>query len=87
MYGEMSRDFCLLEVGSLCQLLETSAPTYSLSLCQTGHLDFARIRQFFLLEDTHLYLHALLAGPQASNKEAEIHTSPLHENEWEEGQI
>jgi amino acid adenylation domain-containing protein len=65
MYGELARDFCVIEAGSMCQLLETLAPSYQIGLCQIGGLDFQPIRHLFDLEQSHSYLHCLLGGPVA----------------------
>ncbi len=63
MYGDDSRDFCLIEAGLICQLLETAAPDSQIGLCQIGGLDFRPIRSRFGLSDSHAYLHCLLGGP------------------------
>jgi len=68
MYGDMARDFCVIEAGSMCQLLETSAPSHQIGLCQIGGLDFQPIRHLFDLEGSHLYLHCLLGGPIAAQQ-------------------
>jgi SagB-type dehydrogenase family enzyme len=63
MYGEWSRDFCMIEVGLMVQLLEMSAPAAQIGLCQIGGFDFEPIRHLFALEKGHIYLHGLLGGP------------------------
>jgi amino acid adenylation domain-containing protein len=68
MYGEMAREFCLIEAGSMCQLLETSAPSHRIGLCQIGGLDFQPIRDLFDLEESHIYLHCLLGGPISADQ-------------------
>jgi amino acid adenylation domain-containing protein len=62
MYGDHARDFCMIEAGLMCQLLETLAPTCQIGLCQIGGLDFQPIRHLFALEENHIYLHCLLGG-------------------------
>jgi amino acid adenylation domain-containing protein len=62
MYGEWGRDFCLLEAGAICQLLEMSAPDSGIGLCQIGSFDMTPLRSLFALEPSHLYLHMLLGG-------------------------
>ena len=62
MYGEHSRHFADIEAGLMAQLLETSAPSYGIGLCQIGGLDFERIRGSFDLEASHLLVHSLLGG-------------------------
>jgi SagB-type dehydrogenase family enzyme len=68
MYGEMARDFSVIEAGSMCQLLETLAPSHQIGLCQIGGLDFRPIRHLFDLEESHIYLHCLLGGPIAADQ-------------------
>jgi epothilone synthetase B len=63
LYGEWSRDLCLLEAGLMTQLLEMNAPSQQIGLCQVGELDFGPLRQWFDLCADHLYLHALVGGP------------------------
>ena len=62
LYGDHARDFCLIEAGLICQLLETAAMDCQIGLCQIGGLDFQPIRQLFALGDHHVYLHCLLGG-------------------------
>jgi SagB-type dehydrogenase family enzyme len=76
VYAERARDFALIEAGLMAQLLEGSAARYGLGLCQIGLVDFAAIRDLFLLEESHLFLHSLLGGPSAPVTEA-----------WEEGAL
>ncbi|MFO0724752.1 MAG: beta-ketoacyl synthase N-terminal-like domain-containing protein [Myxococcota bacterium] len=44
LYGQKSRDFCLLEAGHLGQLLQGLAPGLSIGICQSGVVDLARFR-------------------------------------------
>ncbi len=62
MYGQWSRDFCILEAGSMAQLLEMSAPQHQIGLCQIGGFGFDHIRSWFALDDDHVYLHGLVGG-------------------------
>jgi amino acid adenylation domain-containing protein len=62
MYGGFARDFCMIEAGLICQLLETVAPAHQIGVCQIGGLDFSPIRHLFSLEADHEYLHCLLGG-------------------------
>ena len=63
LYGEMGRHYATIEAGLMTQLLEMSAPTNHLGLCQVGSLDFDRIRDMFDLEESHVLLHSLVGGP------------------------
>jgi SagB-type dehydrogenase family enzyme len=62
LYGDLARDFCLIEAGLMSQLLETAAADYQIGLCQIGGLDFQPIRHLFALGENHIYLHCLLGG-------------------------
>jgi SagB-type dehydrogenase family enzyme len=62
MYGNIARDFCLLEAGMMTQLLETEGAASGIGLCQIGSLDFTRIRDLFKLKDSHVLLHSLVGG-------------------------
>jgi amino acid adenylation domain-containing protein/FkbM family methyltransferase len=63
LYGELARDFCLIEAGAMAQLLMTAAPASGIGLCPVGALDFERVRPLLDLEEGHVFLHALLGGP------------------------
>jgi SagB-type dehydrogenase family enzyme len=62
VYAEKAPDFALIEAGLITQLLETSAAIHHIGLCQIGLIDFDAIRNLFLLEESHLFLHALVGG-------------------------
>jgi SagB-type dehydrogenase family enzyme len=76
VYGERARDFALIEAGLIAQLLETSAAAARIGLCQIGLVDFDAIRDLFRLDENHLFLHALLGGPIATDADV-----------WEEGTL
>jgi len=69
MYGELSRDFCLLEAGLMTQLLEMSAPDMQLALRQISGVGFDRVRDIFALDKNALYLHCLLGGAMEVREE------------------
>ncbi|ABW31350.1 non-ribosomal peptide synthetase [Acaryochloris marina] len=62
MYGELARDFCLLEAGYMSQLLMEAASQQEIGLCPIGTLDFAALRSHFCLEDSHILLHSFVGG-------------------------
>jgi amino acid adenylation domain-containing protein len=62
LYGAHSRDFAMLEAGLMTQLLEMSAPTLHIGLCQIGRVDFEQVRHLFNLEKNHVFLHSLIGG-------------------------
>jgi pyochelin synthetase len=69
LYGERSVHFATIEAGLMAQLLETSAPSYGIGLCQIGHLDFQRIRHHFALDESHAFVHSLLGGSTDAHRE------------------
>jgi amino acid adenylation domain-containing protein len=86
LYGDSSRDFCLIEAGLISQLLETTAPDQRIGLCQVGNVNFKQVQHLFGLENGYLYLHALLGGTPAADQYTSAQPTPAEE-EWEEGQI
>jgi len=67
MYGPLARDFCLIEVGAMSQLLMTAAHPLGLGLCQVGAMRFEAISPLFKLGEGHLFLHALFGGGAVEN--------------------
>ncbi|HEX6288391.1 MAG TPA: nitroreductase family protein, partial [Herpetosiphonaceae bacterium] len=84
MYGQSSRDFCLIEAGLITQHLEISAPASRIGLCQIGNFDFAPIRHWFDLADDHIYLHSLLGGPIDPVNSLSAATDDAR---WDEGEL
>lgn len=64
MYGEMARDFCLLEAGHIGQLLMENAPQKAIGLCPIGSLKFDSIASNFELElpSDRLLLYSFVGG-------------------------
>jgi amino acid adenylation domain-containing protein len=62
VYGETSRDFCMIEAGLMTSLLENTAPAREIGLCHIGGLDFDNVRQWFDLQNNHIYLYSLVGG-------------------------
>ncbi|MGH9347808.1 MAG: phosphopantetheine-binding protein [Vicinamibacterales bacterium] len=62
MYGQMSRDFCLLEAGAMGQLLTMHAPGCGIGLCGIGSLRFDDLRAAFMMTDRHILLHSFVGG-------------------------
>ncbi len=62
LYGEASRDFCLLEAGYMSQLLMEAAAEWDIGLCPIGGVIFDRVREAFGLDEGHEYLHCLCGG-------------------------
>ncbi len=87
MYGELSRDFCLIEAGLITQLLETSAPSHQIALCQTGGIGFSEIKHLFSLEEGGIYLHCLLGGALDPALHERPYSAIAGGNDWEEGTL
>nr|DAB41917.1 TPA_exp: ArzO - NRPS (Cy, A, Ox, PCP) [Fischerella sp. PCC 9339] len=62
MYGELARDFCLLEAGYISQLLMSVAPASQIGLCPVGAQDFAAIQNVFEIDSNHILLHSFFGG-------------------------
>jgi SagB-type dehydrogenase family enzyme len=63
LYGDVSRDFCLLEAGYMSQLLMTEAAHHGIGLCPVGGYDAGPVRDLLRLDEGHVPLHSLLGGP------------------------
>ena len=88
MYGELSMHFATLEAGLMAQLMETTAPSSHIGLCQIGSLDFESIRHLFGLDENHVLVHSLLGG-RISNHQGigETPDSAKHEEVEKAAQI
>ncbi len=62
MYGDLARDFCLLEAGYIGQLLMNSAPENQIGLCPIGYLYFEKYQDLLSLESDQILLHSFLGG-------------------------
>jgi epothilone synthetase B len=62
VYGELARDFCLLEAGYIGQLLMTGAASLGIGLCPIGDLDRAAVGDLLGLAPDEEILHALAGG-------------------------
>jgi amino acid adenylation domain-containing protein len=62
MYGELTKDFCLLEAGYISQLLMETAPEHEIGLCPIGSLEFEELRDLFNLESSQIMLHSFVGG-------------------------
>ncbi len=83
MYGDLSKEFCLLEAGYISQLLMTIASSHEIGLCPIGGMNFEQIRDLFVLEENDILLHSLVGGlincqskaKQAFNTQLPLNTS------------
>ena len=62
IYGEQSRDFCLLEAGYMGQLLMETAPACDLGLCPLAGLGAEPLQAAFDLSGEHHLLHGFVGG-------------------------
>ncbi|MDJ0598953.1 MAG: amino acid adenylation domain-containing protein [Crocosphaera sp.] len=62
MYGELAKDFCLLEAGHMGQSLMNSAPKQEIGLCPLGYLEFTQLQDLFRLESSHVLLYSFVGG-------------------------
>lgn len=62
LYGQLSRDMCLIEAGYMGQLLADAGPAVDIGLCPIGALTFDPIRARFGLHEQHQLVHSLVAG-------------------------
>jgi hypothetical protein len=52
----------MIEAGLMTSLLENTAPAREIGLCHIGGLDFDNVRQWFDLQNNHIYLYSLVGG-------------------------
>lgn len=62
LYGNISRDFCLLEAGYMGQLLMSEAKEYQLGICPIGALDFHQIVDLFKTTSNSFLCHSFVCG-------------------------
>ncbi|HEY9629839.1 MAG TPA: amino acid adenylation domain-containing protein [Coleofasciculaceae cyanobacterium] len=61
MYGELARDFCLLEAGYISQLLMEAATEQAIGLCPIGSLEEG-LGELLSLESSQILLHSFVGG-------------------------
>lgn len=66
MYGELARDFALIEAGCVVQLLMTEAADVGLGLCPVGSLDSGSLRSQLALREDDVLVHSLWGGLPAT---------------------
>ncbi|MEZ4736214.1 MAG: amino acid adenylation domain-containing protein [Caldilineaceae bacterium] len=62
MYGQLARDFALLEVGYISQLLMMEGSHHRLGFCPIGGVDGPTMQRVLALGDSHQILHCLAGG-------------------------
>ncbi len=76
LYGDYSRDLCLVEAGYMSQLLMTEVTKQSLGLCPIGGLYFDPLREKFGLDDSHELLHSFLGGGISVEQTQQLEQAP-----------
>lgn len=73
LYGDRSRDFCLLEAGGIGQLLAETAVGAGLGLCPVGVLDTAAVDRSLDLGPDRELVYALVGGvPDGSDDDTAV---------------
>jgi SagB-type dehydrogenase family enzyme len=85
LYGDLAVSFATIEAGLMSQLLEMTAPSYVIGLCQIGGLETAGLRAPLALGPDHALVHSLAGGLIAEADEL-AHGKDSTE-EWIEGKI
>jgi SagB-type dehydrogenase family enzyme len=62
VYGDLWRDFSLLEAGAMLEVLAVAAPSLGLGVCPIGEVDARDLFEQLDLDDGHELLHTLLVG-------------------------
>ncbi len=70
LYGDRSRDFCLIECGAMLQLLMGVAATVNLGLCPVGHTFADALTAPLALSSQHEVLHCVVGGGIAPEQQA-----------------
>lgn len=63
LYGDKSRDFCLIEAGLIAQLMEINGIKLDIGTCQIGMLaNEKKVNDLLELDEEYELLHVILAG-------------------------
>jgi amino acid adenylation domain-containing protein len=62
LYGNKALPFALIEAGMVSQLLEMSAASCGLGLCQIGDIELDPVREVLQLGESQVLLHSLIGG-------------------------
>ncbi len=85
LYGDLSRDLCLLEAGYMGQLLMQEVAAQPLGLCPIGYVEDAALRQALRLGGQHQVLHSLIGG-RVNPVQAQLSqpNAPAQTDTWQE---
>ena len=81
LYGDMSHHFCVLEAGLMTQVLEETAATIGLGLCQIGAMNYAPVNPHLALDDDEEILHSLFGGMPDVQANAEFYQQQPSESD------
>lgn len=74
IYGEHSKQFVTIEVGSMLQLLMTQQAESEIGLCPVGTVNFDSIKHYFQLDRQHEFIQCILGGSYLYQKVQRDHT-------------
>jgi len=69
LYGERSRDFCLIESGAMAQLLTMTAAEQGLGLCGMGSIEEAQLPGLFDLGPSHQLMYSMVGGLRTADEQ------------------
>nr|WP_231867512.1 non-ribosomal peptide synthetase [Pseudomonas sp. CCOS 191] len=67
LYGDGSREFCLIEAGAMAQLLTMAAPDLGLGLCGVGSVEVRQLAGLFDLGADHVLVYSMVGGLRAAH--------------------
>ncbi|MBI6951955.1 non-ribosomal peptide synthetase [Pseudomonas sp. CCOS 191] len=67
LYGDGSREFCLIEAGAMAQLLTMAAPDLGLGLCGVGSVEARQLAGLFDLGADHALVYSMVGGLRAAH--------------------
>lgn len=62
LYGQLTREFGLIETGAMLELAMLAAPALGIGLCPVGRIADKRLRDRFAWHGEHAVLHSVLGG-------------------------
>lgn len=69
LYGERSRDFCLIESGAMAQLLTMTAVEQGLGLCGVGSIEEQQLPGLFDLGPSHQLIYSMVGGLRTTDEQ------------------
>ncbi|RED45827.1 non-ribosomal peptide synthetase [Aestuariispira insulae] len=72
LYGPQSRDFCLIEAGSVAQLLTMEAAPSGLGLCGMGSVETEELTPLFELSPSHQVIYSMIGGRRSDSQPSPV---------------